>query len=144
MERKVSDVLFSSNSAEWETPDDLFALLDSEFHFTVDLCANSNNYKVDRYYSKDNDGMKADLYGEIVYCNPPYGRNVGKWVKKCAFSGATCVMLLPARTDTRWFHDYIYNKAEVRFIKGRLHFNNSKRGAPFPSMIVVFRGDNNG
>ena len=72
--------------------------------------------------------------------NPPYGREIGKWVKKASESNATVVCLLPARTDTRWFHDYIYGKAEIRFVRGRLKFGNSKNTAPFPSMVVVFRG----
>ena len=82
--------------------------------------------------------------GRIVYCNPPYGRSIGAWVRKCAEEarkpGTKVVALLPARTDTAWFHDYIYNRAEVRFIRGRLHFNEAKDSAPFPSMIVIFAG----
>lgn len=76
---------------------------------------------------------------DTVYCNPPYGREIGKWVKKAAESDTTVVMLLPARTDTKWFHEYIYGKAEVRFIKGRLKFGDSKNSAPFPSMVVIYR-----
>lgn len=72
--------------------------------------------------------------------NPPYGREIGKWVKKASESNTTVVCLLPARTDTRWFHDYIFGKAEIRFVRGRLKFGNSKNSAPFPSMVVVFRG----
>ena len=77
-----------------------------------------------------------------MFCNPPYGREIGRWVRKCyeeSQRGATVVMLIPARTDTAWFHDYIYGKAEIRFIRGRLHFNESTSGAPFPSMIVIFK-----
>ena len=80
--------------------------------------------------------------GQTVFCNPPYGRELTKWVKKChdeGQNGATVVMLIPARTDTRWFHDYIYNKAEIRFIKGRLKFGNSKSSAPFPSMLIIYK-----
>lgn len=80
---------------------------------------------------------------ERVWCNPPYGREIGKWVEKAydeSLKGAMVVMLLPARTDTRWFHDYIYNKAEIRFVRGRLKFGDSKNSAPFPSMVVIFRG----
>lgn len=81
---------------------------------------------------------------EIVWCKPPYGREIGKWVEKAykeSLEGATVVMLLPARTDTKWFHDFIYGKAEIRFVRGRLKFGDSKNSAPFPSMVVVFRGD---
>lgn len=84
---------------------------------------------------------------EIVWCNPPYGREIGKWVEKAykeSLEGATVVLLLPARTDTKWFHDYIYGKAEIRFVRGRLKFGDGKNSAPFPSMVVVFRGENNG
>ena len=84
---------------------------------------------------------------EIVWCNPPYGREIGKWVEKAykeSLEGATVVMLLPARTDTKWFHDYIYGKAEIRFVRGRLKFGDSKNSAPFPSMVVVYRGAVNG
>lgn len=79
--------------------------------------------------------------GEVVFCNPPYGRELPKWVKKCYEEGrhADVIMLIPARTDTRWFHDYIYGKAEIRFIKGRLKFGNAKQSAPFPSMVVIYR-----
>lgn len=82
------------------------------------------------------------LGGQVVFCNPPYGRELPKWVKKCYEEnqkGALVVMLVPARTDTRWFHDYIYHNAEIRFIKGRLKFNDGQQGAPFPSMVVIFR-----
>ena len=83
-----------------------------------------------------------NLGGQVVFCNPPYGRELPKWVKKCyeeSLNGSLVVMLIPARTDTRWFHDYIYGKAEIRFIKGRLKFGNAKQSAPFPSMVVVYR-----
>ena len=79
---------------------------------------------------------------ERVWCNPPYGREIGKWVEKAyneSLKGAMVVMLLPARTDTKWFHDYIYGKAEIRFVRGRLKFGDSKNSAPFPSMVVIFR-----
>lgn len=81
--------------------------------------------------------------GETVFCNPPYGRKeTGIWVKKCyeesLKSNTKVVMLIPSRTDTKWFHEYIYGKAEIRFIKGRLKFNDGKESAPFPSMIVIF------
>lgn len=116
-------VMFSSNKNDWGTPQDLFDKLNDEFKFTVDLCADDTNHKVDKYYTKENDGMKADLTGEVVFCNPPYGRQeTSKWIRKCAEAKATSVMLLPARTDTKAFHEYIYNKAEIRFLRGRLKF----------------------
>jgi len=130
--------LFTSNTDEWETPQDLFDELDREFHFTCDVCASDLNYKVVAHYSKLTDGLTSDWMGMRCWMNPPYGREIGKWVKKASENPLT-VCLLPARTDTKWFHDYIYGKSEIRFLKGRLKFSNSKNSAPFPSMIVIFR-----
>lgn len=138
----MNDVLFSSKSVIWETPQDLFDKLNAEFHFDLDVCALPENAKCEKYYTPEDDGLLQPWNG-ICWCNPPYGRTIGKWIQKAyeTFAvGGTVVMLLPARTDTKWFHEYIYNKAEIRFIKGRLKFGNSKNAAPFPSMIVVFDG----
>ena len=134
-----TEVMFSSKSNEWATPQALFDELDREFHFTLDPCATPENAKCRKYYTQADDGLAQDWSGETVFCNPPYGREIQKWVKKAAVSEATTVMLIPARTDTTYFHDYIYGKAEIRFIRGRVKFGDSKTGAPFPSMIVVFR-----
>lgn len=137
----MNDVLFSSKSVVWETPQDLFDKLNAEFHFDLDVCALPENAKCEKYYTPEDDGLLQPWDG-VCWCNPPYGRTIGKWIQKAyeTFAGGgTVVMLLPARTDTKWFHEYIYNKAEIRFIKGRLKFGNSKNSAPFPSMIVVFR-----
>lgn len=138
----VNDCLFSSKTDSWETPQDLFNELDREFHFTLDACATESNAKVARFFSPEADGLQQTWSG-TVWCNPPYGRETGKWVRKAYESemdGCTSVMLPPARTDTQWFHDYIYHKAEVRFLKGRLKFGESKNSAPFPSMVVIYRG----
>jgi site-specific DNA-methyltransferase (adenine-specific) len=135
--------MWSSNKMDWSTPQDFFDKLNEEFHFTLDPCADDLNHKCDKYYTEDQDGLEQDWAGEVVFCNPPYGREIAKWVKKCRWEsqrGATVVMLIPARTDTQWFHDYIYKNAEVRFIKGRLKFGGQTENAPFPSMVVVFRG----
>lgn len=140
-----TEVMFSSKSNDWATPQDFFAELDREFHFTLDPCADEHNHKCAKYYTKEQDGLKQDWGGETVFCNPPYGRSIGRWVRKC-FEEVYCglcpcaVMLIPARTDTKWFHGYINHKSEVRFIRGRLKFGGSKNAAPFPSMVVVFRG----
>lgn len=134
-------VMFSSKSAEWETPQELFDELNDEFHFTLDVCATAENAKCKHYYTQKQDGLAQPWKG-TVWCNPPYGRSIGSWVRRGLFASAaghTVVMLLPARTDTRWFHDYILGKAEIRFIRGRLKFGGSKNSAPFPSMVVVFR-----
>lgn len=138
-----TQVMFSSKTDMWETPQDLFDKLNDEFHFTLDVCATQENAKCKNFYTKEQDGLKQPWKG-IVWCNPPYGRKISKWVEKGYMSSkeeATVVMLLPARTDTSWLHEFILNKAEIRFIRGRLKFGRSKNHAPFPSMIVIFRGD---
>lgn len=139
----MNSVLYSSNSNEWATPKGFFQSLDAEFHFDLDPCATKENRKCERFYTIDDDGLTKNWGGARVFCNPPYGRQLHRWVRKCYEEAqkpnTTVVMLIPARTDTTYFHEYIYHKArEIRFIKGRLHFNESKQGAPFPSMIVVF------
>ena len=136
-------VMFSSKTDEWETPQDFFDELDREFNFTLDPCATPQNAKCKKYYTKTEDGLKQDWQGETVFCNPPYGKVIKNWVKKCYEESrkpnTTVVMLIPARTDTTYFHEYIYKKAkEIRFVRGRLKFGNSKNSAPFPSMVVVF------
>ena len=131
-------LMFSSATDEWSTPQDFFDKLNDEFSFTLDPCANDTNHKWKKYFTKTENGLLQNWDDEIVFCNPPYGREIGKWVKKAAESKATVVMLLPARTDTKWFHDYIYEKAEIRFIKGRLKFGEAQNSAPFPSMVVIF------
>ena len=136
-------VMYSSKTDNWATPQDFYDKLDSEFHFTLDPCADKNNHKCKKYYTKEDDGLLQDWGGEIVFCNPPYGRQISKWVEKCFNESrkdqTIVVMLIPARTDTKYFHQYIYNKAELRFVKGRLKFGDSKANAPFPSMVVIFR-----
>lgn len=138
-----SAVFYSSKTDMWATPQDFFDALDAEFHFTLEACAVKENAKCEAYYTPEQDGLDQPWTGR-VWCNPPYGRNVGQWVKKAhdtASGGGFVVMLLPARTDTRWFHDYIYGKTEVRFIKGRLKFGSCQNAAPFPSMVVIFGGE---
>ena len=118
------EVMFSSKTDLWETPQDLFDKLDREFHFDLDVCALPENAKCERYYTPEQDGLPQPWNG-VCWCNPPYGRQIGKWVRKALFSsfaGATVVMLLPARTDTKWFHDYILHRSEVRFLPGRIRF----------------------
>ena len=137
-----TEVMFSSKTDLWETPQEFFDELDREFHFDLDVCALPENAKCARYYTPEQDGLSQPWDG-VVWCNPPYGRNIGKWVRKAHDENRRnnnyIVMLLPARTDTRWFHDYILSKAEIRFIRGRLKFGGAKNSAPFPSMVVVFR-----
>lgn len=139
-----TDLFFSSDKDDWSTPQWLYNQLFSEFHFTLDPCASNDNHKCVRYFTKEDDGLLQSWSNERVFCNPPYGRKIGLWVKKCYIHSVEgkglAVMLIPARTDTSWFHDYIYNQnnVEVRFLKGRLKFSGAKYNAPFPSMIVVF------
>lgn len=136
-----TDVMFSSKTDLWETPQEFFDQMNDEFGFELDVCALPENAKCKRYYTPEMDGLSQPWDG-VCWCNPPYGRNIGKWVEKAYKESQNkknyIVMLLPARTDTRWFHDYIYGKAEIRFIRGRLKFGGCKNSAPFPSMVVVF------
>lgn len=133
-------VHFSSASNEWATPQNFFDELNKEFNFTLDPCATNENHKCDKYFTLEDDGLSKSWDNEIVFCNPPYGRNIKNWVKKASEArGGIVVMLIPSRTDTKYFHDYIYNKAEIRFLKGRLKFGDSKNSAPFPSMVVIFK-----
>lgn len=143
--------LFSSSKSDWQTPKNFFKQLDNEFHFTLDAAADDKNALCDDYLGPGSpiaeDALTVswsqnELGDTVAWCNPPYGRAIGKWVEKgwteAAMHGVTVVMLLPARTDTRWFHDYCV-MGEMRFIKGRLKFGGAEAGAPFPSMVVVFR-----
>lgn len=138
----ITSGMMSSNTPEWATPMEFFKELDKEFHFTLDPCSTHENAKCEKHYTKEDDGLKQDWGGHSVFCNPPYGRELHKWVKKCydeSKKGALVVMLIPARTDTRWFHQWIYGKAEIKFLKGRLKFGDAKSAAPFPSMVVIYR-----
>lgn len=138
----VNGGLFSSNTDEWETPQDFFKKLDQEFHFDIDVCANEQNRKCERFFSLEQNGLVQQWRG-VCWMNPPYGRQIAQWVKKAYESsqeGAKVVCLLPARTDTRWFHEYCL-KGEIRLLKGRLKFGGSNNSAPFPSMVVIFGND---
>ncbi|MBW2662908.1 MAG: adenine methyltransferase [Deltaproteobacteria bacterium] len=134
-------VYFSSTTCEWSTPQGVFDNLDDEFGFTLDPCATHENAKCKKYFTQTEDGLKQDWGTEKVFMNPPYGRVIGGWMKKAyesSLNGATVVCLIPAKTDTRWFHEYAI-KGEIRVIKGRLKFGDAKNSAPFPSAIVIFR-----
>ena len=139
-----TEILFSSARQDWATPQHIFDQLDAEFHFTLDPCADERNHKCDKYFTEADNGLDRDWSGERVFCNPPYS-DVKAWAKKC-FDECYCgkcelaVMLVPARVDTQWFHQYIYHKSEIRFLEGRLKFGGHSVNAPFPSMIVIFRG----
>lgn len=124
--------LFLSERVKWATPPDLYAKLDAEFGFTLDPCP------IDWEPETHPDGLALDWSGQRVYCNPPYGRGVGAWLAK-AREADVAVYLLPARTDTAWWHDYAEQADERRFVRGRVKFGGSKQGAPFPSVILVYR-----
>ena len=138
----MNKALLKSRRDDWETPRGLYNELNREFGFTLDPCATHITAKCPKYYTPLEDGLTQDWTGEVVFCNPPYNHRQNLWVKKCyehALNGGTAVMLLPARTDTARFHDFILGKAEIRFLRGRLKFGQATGNAPFPSMIVVFR-----
>lgn len=136
--------LCTSTTPEWETPQAFFDALDAEFHFTCDVCATRKNAKVDYYFSRRKSGLRRP-WARRCWMNPPYGREIGKWMRKAyeeALDGTLVVCLVPARTDTAWWHDYAM-KGEIRFVRGRLHFRLSSREkqprrAPFPSAVVIF------
>jgi phage N-6-adenine-methyltransferase len=134
------NVHFSSQTDLWATPQEFFDKLNSEFNFELDVCARHENAKCKKYFTKEQDGLAQEWKG-VCWMNPPYGREIGKWMKKAyeaAQGGATVVCFVPARTDTRWWHEYAI-KHEIRFIRGRLKFNDAKGNAPFPSAVVVMK-----
>jgi len=132
-------VYASSATCEWETPKEFFEKIDSRYHFDIDVCATKDNAKCSRYFTADEDGLSQEWRG-VCWMNPPYGKSIGQWMRKAYESsqaGATVVCLVPARTDTAWWHDYAM-RGEVTFIRGRLKFGGTKHNAPFPSALVVF------
>ena len=133
-------VHFSSKTELWATPMDFFQKWsDLIGGFDIDVCANKDNAKCQKFFSKEDDGLSQEWIGKC-WMNPPYGKEIGHWMKKayeCSQKGATVVCLVPSRTDTKWWHDYAM-KGQITFIKGRLKFGDSKNSAPFPSAVVVF------
>ena len=126
--------LFTSASEHWETPLDLYAVLDAEFAFDDDPCP----------LKSEEDGLVRP-WGKTTFVNPPYGSAIGKWMKKAyneSRKGKTVVCLIPSRTDTRWWHEYVMQAREIRFLRGRLRFGDAVNSAPFPSAIAVFRTEN--
>ncbi|MCR8994500.1 phage N-6-adenine-methyltransferase [Brevibacillus laterosporus] len=136
----INEGMFTSSTDLWETPQDFFNQLNQEFGFQLDVCALPENAKCERYFSPDEDGLQQEWTG-ICWMNPPYGRQIGKWIKKAyesSLNGATVVCLIPARTDASWWHNYCM-KGEIRLVKGRLKFGGSKWNAPFPNALVIFK-----
>ena len=136
------NIHFSSESNEWETPQWLFDELNNKYKFTLDAAANKDNAKCNKFYTQKDDGLSKSWQGETVFLNPPYGKEIKDWVKKAhdenRKGNCKVVMLIPARTDTTYWHDYIFGKAEIEFLKGRLKFSNHKNPAPFPSAVVIY------
>ena len=139
----INDSLFSSEKHDWETPDEFFLGLNKRFSFEIDLAASKQNAKLDKFYTKEDDALTKD-WKLISFLNPPYGRSINKWVEKSFHEstkwGSTIVMLIPARTDTIYFHEYVMRAKAIYFVKGRLTFVGAPSAAPFPSMVVEFVG----
>lgn len=137
-----ADVLFSRKSDEWGTPQEFYAELNKEFHFDLDPASTDSNALCPCHFTQKQDGLLQDWGGHSVFCNPPYS-HIGEWIRKgwqeSCKDGTTVVMLVPSRTDTRWFHQYVLHRAEVRFVTGRIKFGDSAYNAPFPSMVVIWR-----
>jgi phage N-6-adenine-methyltransferase len=135
-----TDLMFSSATDQWATPQAFFDSWDATYRFELDVCADAQNAKCWRYFSVQDNGLYQDWAPNRCWMNPPYGREIGRWMRKAyeeSLKGATVVCLVPARTDTAWWHDYAM-KGEITFIRGRLRFGEAKSGAPFPSAVVVF------
>jgi site-specific DNA-methyltransferase (adenine-specific) len=134
------NVHFSHLTDEWSTPQAFFDKQDARWHFTLDVCATAENAKCAAYYTRVTDGLIQSWSGQRCWMNPPYGREIGHWMRKAyeeSLRGALVVCLVPARTDTAWWHDYAMH-GEIQFIRGRLKFSGGKTNAPFPSAVIVF------
>lgn len=142
MNESTIKTMFSSATDLWATPQDFYDRLHAEFDFELDPCCNEDNHKCWKYFTEEVDGLSQDWAPYTTFMNPPYGKVIGDWIRKAyeeSCKGATVVILIPARTDTRYWHDYVMKAAEIRFVKGRLKFGEGKNSAPFPSAVVVFR-----
>lgn len=138
------NVHFSSATNEWATPQDFFDKLNMQFDFNLDPCATAENAKCEKFFTIEDNGLEQDWSKYRVFCNPPYGRGLKDWVRKAyeeSKKGALVVMLIPARTDTSYWHDYVVGGgADVRYLRGRLKFGGSENSAPFPSALVMWWG----
>jgi len=158
----MNEGMFSSKSSEWETPQWLFDMLNRAYKFTLDPCCRNENAKCEKYYTEEDDGLSKNWEGETVFMNPPYGRKIGDWLKKayeeCKKNYTRVVCLVPARTDTAWWHDYVMKSKLVMLVRGRLKFvkwnyeqvadetdgvwvSSKESSAPFPSAIVEFTSE---
>lgn len=142
----MNKVFYSSEKMDWCTPQDFFNELEREFHFVLDAAATEKSAKCRKYFTPETDGLSQSWdFGGAVFCNPPYGKEISKWVEKAyqeSKKGFPVVLLIPARTDTSYFHNFIYGKAELRFVRGRLKFTdedgNAMFPAPFPSLVAIY------
>jgi len=133
---------FSSKKNDWETPDDLFNLLNKQYGFTLDVCATAENAKCKEFFTIEDDDLKQDWTG-VCWMNPPYGRDIGKWLQKAYESyielNTTVVCLVPARTDTKWWRQLVdYKSARVELLTGRIKFVGAVNCAPFPSALIYY------
>ncbi len=147
MNKETQLAMFSSKTGEWATPQEFFNKLDWRFGpFDLDPCADCFNTKCANFFTEAEDGLSKNWEGFISFINPPYGRGIEKWIKKAyeesRKENTKIVMLIPARTDTKYWHQYVMRADEVYFVKGRLKFGDSTNSAPFPSAVVVFEGTN--
>lgn len=142
----LQKAMVSSKSNEWSTSQKFFDELDKEFKFTLDPCSTHENHKCDKYYTIEDDGLSKDWSNDVVFMNPPYGGNTATWINKAyneSLNGATVVCLIVSSTDRSYWHEYIFPYAQqIRFIRGRLKFGNSKSTAPFASAVVIFDNNN--
>ena len=142
MDKDAQKVMFSSKTAEWTTPQTFYDRLNQEFNFTLDPCCTDETAKCNTYYTEADDGLSQSWAGHSVFMNPPYGRSIKEWIRKAYEESrkpnTIVVALIPARTDTRYWHDYCMEASEIRFIRGRLKFGESNNSAPFPSAVVIF------
>tara|TARA_R110000851_G_scaffold28742_2_gene79772 strand:- start:14133 stop:14615 length:483 start_codon:yes stop_codon:yes gene_type:complete len=143
MDKNTQRAMFSSKSNDWGTPQNFYDKLNNSFGpFTLDPCSDGQNNKTDNYFTKEQNGLSQDWSGNKVFMNPPYGRAIKDWLKKAYEEGqkpnTTVVCLIPARTDTKYWHDYVMKAQAVYFVKGRLKFGDSNNSAPFPSAVIVF------
>ena len=138
---EINKALFTSSSNEWSTPQDLYDALNECFCFTLDPCCTHENAKCEKHYTLEENGLLQSWHGERVFMNPPYGKNIVQWVLKAveeSIKGALVVALLPARTDTKWWKNYVEGHADLHFLHGRLKFGGAKHSAPFPSVLAVY------
>lgn len=142
-------VHFSSEKMDWETPQKYFNELHEKYNFTIDVATNGSNAKTENFYTEEDNALIQNWHGR-VFCNPPYGRELKRWVKKAYEESQKdhnelIVLLIPARTDTTYWHEYIFDKAEIHFLKGRLKFEVNGKAtnpAPFPSALIIYKGGN--